>query len=91
MIPSAANCDHTTPNPGPRYRIAWPSMTKCVVGAASIIVYTNSGMLSRGVEPPESICIGTITRMNNSPNCGIERASGCCHVAKQHATNLLAH
>ena len=33
-------------------------MTKCVVGANNIIFCTTSGILSRGVTPPESICNG---------------------------------
>src|SRR5690606_40183012 len=29
---NARNCGHTTSKPAPRNRIAWPSITKCVVG-----------------------------------------------------------
>ena len=36
---------------------------------------TACGMLSRGVEPPESICSGSSTRIISNPSCGIERAS----------------
>ena len=55
--------------------MAWASITKCVLGAASIRVRIASGMLSRGVMPPESISSGTSTRMTSNPNCGIERAT----------------
>jgi len=33
-----------------------------------------SGMLSRGVTPPDRICSGSSTRMDISPNCGMLRA-----------------
>ena len=33
------------------------------------------GMLSSGVLPPESRFSGSITSMNSSPSCGIERAT----------------
>ena len=55
--------------------MAWASATKWVVGAASMICCTSSGMLSRGVVPPERICSGNSTRMISRPNCGIERAT----------------
>ncbi len=61
--------------PAPRNRIAWLAETKCVVGASSMSCCTSSGMLSRGVVPPESICSGSSTRISSSANCGIERAT----------------
>lgn len=61
--------------PAPRNRIAWARLTKCVVGAASMMFCTSSGMLSRGVVPPERMFSGSSTRMVNSPSCGIERAT----------------
>src|SRR5690606_12220854 len=72
---SATSCGQTISAPAPRKRIAWASSTKCVVGAASIRFWTISGMLSRGVMPPERICSGISVRMTSKPSCGIERAS----------------
>src|SRR5471032_3624355 len=51
----ARNGFHTTAMPAPRYKIAWLNSTKCVVGAISMMFCTSSGMLSRGVLPPDSI------------------------------------
>src|SRR3546814_12725539 len=41
----------------------------------SMMYCTASGMLSRGVEPPESICKGSSTSMSSRANCGMERAT----------------
>ncbi|SWT57195.1 Uncharacterised protein [Klebsiella pneumoniae] len=54
--------------------MACARLTKCVVGMVSIMSCTICGILSRGVEPPESICSGSSTRITSSPSCGIERA-----------------
>jgi hypothetical protein len=36
---------------------------------------TSSGMLSRGVMPPDSICSGSSVSTISRPNCGMLRAS----------------
>ena len=55
--------------------MAWAELTNQVVGAASMRVCTSSGMLSRGVTPPESSSSGMISRMISRPSWGIERAT----------------
>lgn len=75
MPSRARNCGHTTSMPAPRYKMAWPSSTKWVVGAASIRSCTSAGMLSRGVVPPESSCSGISVSTSSRPNCGMLRAS----------------
>ena len=55
--------------------MAWLNSTKWVVGAISMMFCTISGMLSRGVVPPESICSGRMVSIINIPNCGMLRAS----------------
>ncbi len=61
--------------PALRNRIACASSTKCVVGATSMMFCTSSGMLSRGVTPPERICSGISVRITSRPSCGMERAT----------------
>ena len=41
-----------------------------------MITCSQTGMLSSGVLPPESMFIGSTTRMNSRPNCGMERRDG---------------
>jgi hypothetical protein len=48
--------------------MAWDNITKWVLGAASITNCTISGMPSRGVLPPESICSGSSTSSSSMPN-----------------------
>ena len=59
--------------------MAWLNSTKWVVGAISMMFCTISGMLSRGVVPPESICSGRMVSIINMPNCGMLRASRSSH------------
>ena len=40
-----------------------------------MIACTKPGMLSRGVNPPDSNCIGSKISTVSKPNCGMERAS----------------
>ena len=88
IIPaSARNFGHTTSRPAPRKRIAWLAATKCVVGAASIIVCTNSGILSRGVKPPESSCRGSRISTASNPNCGIDRAKVAMKIPNEVVAN----
>ena len=47
---------------------------KCVVGASDITYCTHSGMLSRGVTPPDSISSGIMVSTISRPNCGMLRA-----------------
>ena len=70
-----ANEVQTTLKPAPRYSIACPNSTKCVVGANIIMFCTISGMLSRGVLPPDSICSGNKTKISNIANCAVDFAT----------------
>src|SRR5581483_3397767 len=55
-IPSnARNCGHTTSRPAPRNRMDCAKITKCVLGAANMIFWMISGMLSSGVVPPDKV------------------------------------
>ena len=62
-------------------------MTKCVLGAASISIWMISGMLSRGVMAPESICRGSSTRIISRLNCGIEPATVARKIPMQVVAN----
>ncbi len=73
--------------PPPRYRMPWASITKWVVGAASMICCTHSGMLSRGVMPPESISKGSSTMIISRANCGIVRAKVARNMPSDVAAN----
>ena len=65
---SARKCGQTASIPHPRYKIVWARATKWVVGAACITIWIKTGMLSRGVTLPESICKGSNTNIINRPN-----------------------
>ena len=71
----AAMSGQITLTPASRNRIEVDSVTKWVEGENCIRFCSQTGMLSSGVVPPESISIGMITGIASRPNCGIERAS----------------
>ena len=75
IVNKARNCGQTMEMSAPRYKIPWASATKWVVGATNMMFWTSTGMLSRGVMPPESMVSGNRVMSINNPNCGIERAS----------------
>ena len=50
---------------------------------------TISGMLSRGVVPPESICSGMMVSIINMPNCGMLRASVAMNMPMEVVANRL--
>ena len=54
MTSSARSCGQTTSSCAPRNSTAWARMTKCVLGARSMMYWMTSGMLWRGVIAPES-------------------------------------
>src|SRR2546427_5406541 len=67
--------------------MACDSSTKWVVGAASMMFCTSSGMLSRGVMAPDSSCSGSSTSTSSMPNCGMLRAS----VARKIPSDVVAN
>ncbi len=76
-----------TSNPAPRYKIDCANLTKCVDGAAYMMSCRKGGMLSNGVNDPDSKNMMMKTGIARSANCGIEFAIGASKMPSDATAN----